>query len=54
MNLGGSMKKEDWSKYYKLMLEGKIKEAEELRIKSIPTRLIKFVALNGDKDDEKN
>lgn len=39
--------------YLNLLIEGKIEEAEELRISENPKVLYKFVSLNGTEEDEK-
>lgn len=40
--------------YFKLLLEGKFKEAELERVKLIPKKLYKYISLNGSHLDEKN
>lgn len=39
--------------YMQLLFEGKRDEAEEIRFSTIPSKLIKFIALDGSATDEK-
>ena len=39
--------------YLNLLMEGNIKEAEKVRQSTIPTKLIKFIWLDGSETDEK-
>ena len=43
----------DIGKYFELLKAGKKEDAERLRIATIPNKLIKFVSLQGDINDEK-
>lgn len=41
------------AKYLELLLEGKLEVAELLRMSEIPSKLYKYISLNGTEDDEK-
>lgn len=40
-------------KYYQLLMDGKSDEAKQIRLESIPDKLIKFIWLDGSENDEK-